>query len=67
MPAKYEGFTLARVHDCKSALPGAYKFAGEHPGGVLMCNHCKTKWSVHGTESDGRWTYWWEPYMGAAE
>lgn len=64
---KYKGFTLASVHDCKRALPNAAEFHDEHPGRILMCDWCKTKWSVHGSSGNGQRTFWWEPYQGAAE
>lgn len=65
--AEYKGFTLATPHNCKAQLPDAVCFHDEHPHKILMCDWCKTKWSVHGSRCNGRWTYWWEPYMGAAE
>lgn len=64
---KYKGFTLASVHKCEYKLPNATLFHDDHPGSILMCDHCKMKWSVHGTKGPGDWNYWWEPYQGVAE
>ena len=73
--SEYKGFTLASVHNCKVKLPDAYEFHVEHPGGILMCDHCKMKWRVEGTASpipdvpiqNWNWNRWWAPYPGAAE
>lgn len=65
--AEYKGFTLASVHNCKTQLTDAAEFHDKHPGRILMCDWCKTKWSVYGSSSNGRWTYWWDHYAGATE
>lgn len=65
--SEYDGFTLARPHNCKAQLPNAAKFHAEHRGQILMCDYCKTKWAVYGSGGNGHLTYWWEPYQGAAE
>lgn len=65
--AEYQGFTVVQRHDCKRDLPNAARFIEEHRGQILMCDYCKAKWSVSGSTSGDRWTYWWDPYLGTVE